>query len=243
MITEDNIQFGTTTINYDIVYSDKRKNVTIAVYPMKEVEISVPGHLEREYIQNLVKKKADWVIKQLLWFDEITQIDSNKEHVNGETYLYLGRQYRLQIKKAKEKAEAKIVGKIIQVTLPLNTPKKYEKKIVRAAIWKWYKNQAEEKINSILKKYSKKLGITIPEFTIKNQYKRWGSCTSKNKLIFNFRLAMAPVSQIEYVVAHEICHIKCKDHSKNYFKLLKSIMPNYELRKESLKKDGWQYVL
>ncbi len=243
MITTDCIQFGSTTINYDIVYSDKRKNATLAVYPMKEVEIRVPKHLEQEHIQRLVKKKADWVIKQLLWFDEITQLDSSKEHVNGETYLYLGRQFRLQIKKTEGRAEAKIIGRNISVNLPINTPKKYEKKIIKATIWKFYRQQTEEKVEELIKKYSKRLGIAPPKFTIKNQYKRWGSCTSKNQLIFNFRLAMAPVSQIEYVVAHEICHIKVKDHSSEYWKQLKNILTEYEQRKDALKRDGWQYIL
>jgi len=243
MITQDRIQFGATTINYDIVYSEKRKNATLAVYPMKEVEIRVPKHLERDRIQSLVKKKADWVIKQLVWFDEITRLDSNKEHINGETYLCLGRQYRLQIKKTEGRAEAKIIGKTIQVNLPINIHKNHEKKIIKAAIWKFYRQQTEEKITELLKKYSKRLGIQIPTFMIKNQYKRWGSCTSKDQLIFNFRLAMAPVSQIEYVVAHEICHIKVKDHNNEYWKLFKSIMPEFEKRKDALKKDGWQYQL
>lgn len=243
MITEDCIQFGSTTINYDIVYSDKRKNATLAVYPMKEVEIRVPKHLEQEHIQRLVKKKADWVIKQFIWFDEITQLDSSKEHVNGETYLYLGRQFRLQIKKGEERAEAKIIGRNISVNLPINTPKKYEKKIIKAVIWKFYRQQTEEKVEELVKKYSKRLGIALPKFMIKNQYKRWGSCTSKNQLIFNFRLSMAPVSQVEYVVAHEICHTKIKDHSSEYWKRLKSVLPEYEARKEALKKDGWKYIL
>lgn len=243
MITEDCIQFGATTINYDIIYSDKRKNATLTVYPMKDVEIRVPTYLEREHIQSLVKQKADWVIKQLIWFDEITQLDSSKEHVNGETYLFHGRQYRLQVINGQGRAEAKIVGKTLNVNLPLNISKINEKKIIKAAIWKFYRQQTEQRVTELLKKYSKRLGIISPNFMIKNQYKRWGSCTAKNKLIFNFRLSMAPISQAEYIIAHEICHIKVKNHSSDYWKLLKNILPEYQTRKEALKKEGWQYVL
>ncbi|NIA02978.1 MAG: DUF45 domain-containing protein [Nitrospirae bacterium] len=94
-----------------------------------------------------------------------------------------------------------------------------------------------------IKYYSKKLGIKEPDFIIKNQYKRWGSCTSKNILIFNFRIAMAPVSQMNYIITHELCHIKVKDHSPEFWKLLRSIMPDYDDRKERLRKEGWGYVL
>jgi predicted metal-dependent hydrolase len=242
MITEDAVQFGSTRISYDIVYSEKRKNATLAVYPMKEVEISVPKNLEREHIQKLVKKKAAWVIKQLIWFDEIKQLDSNKEFVNGETFLYLGRQYRLQIKRTDGKAVASIFGKQLQVNLP-KVNKAEEKRMIKAAVWKFYREETEARVLMLLKKYSKRLGISPPPFTIKNQYKRWGSCTGKNTLIFNFRISMAPLTQIEYIVAHELCHTKIKNHSNAYWKLLKSISPEYEGRKELLKKNGWQYVL
>ena len=243
MITKDSIQFGATKIDYDIVYSNKRKNATLAVYPMKQIEISVPKTLEKEHIQRLVKKKANWVIKQIVWFDEISQLDSAKEHVNGETFLYLGRQYRLKTNYGNGKAEAKLLGRYLSVMLPEEISTKDTKKTIKAAVWQWYRTRSEEKVAEIVKRHCNKLGIPQPEFMIKNQIKRWGSCTSKNFLIFNFRIAMAPVSQIEYVVAHELCHIKHKDHSTEYWKLLRSILPDYELRKEALRKEGWQYVL
>ncbi len=243
MNIQDSIQFGNTKIDYGIIYSDRRKNATLSVYPMKQVEISVPTNLEPEHIQKLVKKKANWIIKQILWFDEIVQIDSEKEHVDGETFLYLGRQYRLKIHRGNGKAESKLIGQYLEVNIPENTPKTKQKKLVKAASWHWYKKQANRKIKDALKRYSKKLGVEQPDFIIKNQYKRWGSCTKKNILNFNFRISMAPVSQIDYVVAHELCHVLHKDHSTKFWKLLKIIMPDYGIRKERLRKEGWQYVL
>ncbi len=240
--TQDSIQFGTTTINYDVIYSAKRKNATLSVYPMKQVEISVPSGLEREHIQRLVRKKAGWVLKQILWFDEIVQIDSQKEHVNGETFLYLGRQYRLKIVRSSEKAKAKLRGKYLYVTIP-NAGNSKDKKIIKAAVWDWYRKQAGRKVTEAVCLYSRILGIELPKVIIKNQYKRWGSCTSKNTLNFNFRIVIAPVSLLNYVAAHELCHIKHKDHSPKFWKLLKTIMPDYEDRKERLRKEGRQYTL
>ena len=243
MIAQDTIQFGKTEINYDILYSDRRRNATLSVYPMKQIEITVPQDLEREHIQNLVRKKASWIIKQVLWFDEILQVDSQKEHVNGETYLYSGRQYRLKITNKQARPEAKLIGKYLEVALPENTPQNKQKKIIKVAIYDWYRKQAHKKVLDAVKDYSKKLGIEPPKFIIKNQYKRWGSCTKNNILNFNFRIAMAPASQINYVVAHELCHVLHKDHSVKFWKSLSTIMPDYEDRKEALRKEGWQYVL
>ena len=243
MITQDSIQFGEKTIDYDIVYSDRRKNATLSVYPLKTVEISVPENLERERIQKLVRNKAQWVMTQILWFDEIVQTDSIKENVNGESYLYLGRQYRLKIIKNDEKPQARLEGKYLTVTLPEKTPESREKAIVKAAIWKWYRQEANVRMQEAIKTYSTKLGIKEPHFTIKNQHKRWGSCTEKNVLNFNFRISMAPVSLLNYVVAHEMCHINHKHHSGKFWEGLRTIMPDYEERKERLRREGAQYVL
>jgi predicted metal-dependent hydrolase len=243
VISKDSIRFGSTTINYDITYSKKRKNATLAVYPLSEVEIRVPVNLEKVDIRKLVKRKADWVLKKIIWFNELAQLDGRKEYINGETYLYMGRQYKLKIIRGHNRAVAKILGKQLQVNLPIKISEGDGKRTVKVAIWRWYRQQTEIKVADLIRKYSKKLGIVAPDFFIKNQYKRWGSCTSKNKLIFNFRLSMAPASQIEYVVGHELCHIKQKNHTKGYWKLLFSIMDDYAVRKEALRKDGWQYAL
>lgn len=242
MITQDSVLLGTTKIDYSIVYSERRKNASLAVYPVKYVEILVPSDLERGHIQRLVKKKAHWVMKQLAWFDEIARADSSKEYVNGETFLYLGRQFRLKIIKGGKRPQASIEGGYLTVSLPdyVNGQKTA---LVKAAIWYWYREETARILAEIISKYSKKLGISPPNLMIKNQSKRWGSCTSKNQLIFNFRILMAPMRQLEYIVAHELCHICHKSHSADYWKLLESILPDFSERKEVLRTNGWQYIL
>src|SRR3989344_3054166 len=243
MIEQDSFLFGKTQIDYDIVYSPRRRNATLAVYPLKQVEITVPTTIQQEKIKTLVERKAVWVIKQLVWFDQIIQIDSVKEYVNGESFLYLGRQYRLKLNKENGKTEVRMRGKELEVTLKKQDNIKDTKTLIKVAIWHWYREQALKNIDESVSCYSKKLGIRKPKITIKNQYKRWGSCASKNVVIFNFRIAMAPLSQLNYVVAHELVHIKHKDHSPKFWKTLKSIMPDYKDRKEKLKHDGFNYQL
>jgi len=242
MISEDRIQFGGTSICYTITQSSRRKNITFVVYPGKQVEVKVPLDMGEAEIRKQVRKKAQWIIKKLDFFENLSQIDSSKEYVIGETYLYLGRQYRLRVIRENGKNEAKLRGKYLEVTLT-DKSRKSNRDLIRIAVWEWYRNQSHKKIGDAIKRYCKKIGINIPSFIIKNQYKRWGSCTSKNNLIFNFRAVMAPISQLEYIVAHEICHLRYKDHSTKFWKQLYAIMPDYQERKERLQKDGWQYSL
>jgi hypothetical protein len=115
--------------------------------------------------------------------------------------------------------------------------------LVKEVIWTFYSKRAEEEVEKILKGYSKKLEVTPPVFKVKYQKKRWGSCSADNILRINFQLIMAPPRQLEYVVVHELCHVKEKNHSTRFWKLVRELMPDYEEHRNSLKKNGWKYVL
>lgn len=242
-MTRDSIAFGTTTITYDIAYSSRRKHLAIAVKPDKHVEVLAPSHLDQEAIQELVRKKAGWVKEQLEWFDHINHLTASREYVNGETFLYLGRQYRLKIIQDGNRPSAKLRGKYFEVTLPEHTTDEKRREAVKRALWRWYRGHAEKKLGELVGSYSRRLHIETPGFKVKYQAKRWGSCSKENGLNINLRVIMAPMSQIEYVVAHELCHLKYKDHSAEFWQLLRLVMPDYEVRKENLRRDGWRYIL
>lgn len=239
----DSIQYGTTTIPYSISYSSRRKNVAIAVYPTKEVEIRVPSRTNPEVIKKLMQNKAHWVVKNIEWFNQFQYVSAKKEYVNGETFLYLGRQYRLKIIKSRDDVVAKLRGRYFEVSVPANILENEKIEMVKEALFSWYKAHTEDVILEVVKKYSKKLGVQTPDVKVKYQLKRWGSCTRSDVLNINLQIAMAPMSQIEYVVAHELCHLKYKNHSSDFWQSLRVIMPDYEMRKDNLRKEGWRYSL
>lgn len=243
MTATGSIEFGTSWIDYDVKYSSRRKNLSIAVHPSKKVEVLAPLDLSQEDIQGVLKKKAGWVKERLDWFEQMSQLTVDREYVSGETFLYLGRQYRLKIVNNTKRSPVKLRGKFFEVTLPHGVLDKDRQEVVRRAMWRWYRAHALERIEKIVGHYSEKLRIDPPEFRVKYQAKRWGSCSQGGMLNINLRIVMAPLSQIEYVVAHELCHLKYKDHSADFWQLLRLVMPNYEARKENLRRDGWLYVL
>lgn len=241
LLTKDYIIYGTSRIEYTINYA-KRRTATIIVYPYKEVEIIVPIDTSLEKSKELISKKASWIIKKIDFFNQIAEYDATKEYVEGETILYLGRQYRIKIIETVKKAIVRLKGKYLEIGFNKKFRTKYEeKKYVKTLVINWYKIQAEKNIKKSLLFYSNKLGLNLPEFKIKNQIKRWGSCTSKDILQFNVKIMMAPKYQFDYVIVHELCHIKYKDHSNNFWKLLGSILNDYHLRKEQLKEQGNMY--
>jgi len=245
MTVSESIRFGTTTINYEVTRSERRKNAAIAVHPDKRVEVVVPTNLNQEDIQDLVRNKARWVVEKLEWFGQIDQLETSKEYANGETFLYLGRQYRLKILYGgDDKPTAKLKGKYFEVTISKTKSEDTNRELVKDALWQWYHDHAEKKIGEVIQDYVRKLHIDpSPSFKVKYQKKRWGSCPKNDFLHINVRIIMAPMSQIEYVVAHELCHLKYKNHSSEFWQLLRLVMPDYEVRKEALKNDGWKYAL
>jgi predicted metal-dependent hydrolase len=243
MTATDSIEFGTSRIDYDIKYSTRRKNLSIAVYPSKKIEVLAPPGLSQEEIQGALKKKAGWVKERLDWFEQMGLLTVDREYVSGETFLYLGRQYRLKIVYSTNRVPVKLRGKYFEVTLSQGILEQDRREAVRRAMWRWYRAHAKERIEKIIGHYSARLRIEQPAFRVKYQAKRWGSCSKDDVLNINLRIIMAPQSLIEYVVAHELCHLRYKDHSADFWQLLRLVMPNYEVRKENIRRDGWRYVL
>lgn len=243
MMYNGGIEFGATTITYDTVFSKRRKHAAIAVYPNKKVIVTAPSGLSPEEIQRLVQKRASWILEKVDWFNQISHLTATKEYVNGETFLYLGRQYRLKMVFINGDSTAKLRGKYFEINLPENSPEEERHELAKRVLSKWYIERAEKKIGNLVNAYSMRLHIAPPRFKVKYQQKRWGSCSNGNILHLNMRIIMAPMSQVEYVVAHELCHLKFKNHSSEFWQLLRLIMPDYEVRKDDLSKSGWRYAL
>jgi predicted metal-dependent hydrolase len=238
----DKIKVGNTTLFYSKVMSKRRKFVSILISPRGHIEVRTPESFEDAKVRKILINKYAWITKKVNDVIEPSLVPGIKEYVVGETFLLLGRQYRLKIVKS-QKACVEIEGKNLVVHVPKKVHKKYSLAVTIALIHQWYFEQCRLIILESVKKYSKYLGIQPPRVSIKDQMNRWGSCTPKNKLLFNYRLVMASKTQIDYVVAHELCHIKYKFHHKQFWSLLRTILYDYEKRKEELKMEGWQYVL
>jgi len=114
---------------------------------------------------------------------------------------------------------------------------------IRRILCAWYKKHAMLRVREAVRAYAQRLHLDPPTVTIKYQLKRWGSCTKDSVLNINVLIVMAPMALVEYVVAHELCHLRHKDHSSDFWDLLRLVMPDYEIRKERLRKEGWRYVL
>jgi predicted metal-dependent hydrolase len=241
----DSIEAFNRRINYEIIFSSRRKRAEIVVRPDLKVEFRAPQGLGTEDIKGMVHRKASWICKKLESFEANRLSDQEKKYSEGETYLFLGKEYTLKIVHLDiiKKPFTVLNDSKLNVIIPEKTTKDLSSLLVKKTIWDFFSERAEDEVRNIIRDYSKNLEIFPPTFKIKYQKRRWGSCSANNVIRINFQLIMAPPEQLEYVVVHELCHIKQKNHSARFWKLVSKLMPDYEVHRKALKKDGWKYVL
>src|SRR5690554_6371432 len=205
------MQFGSAIIEYKLDFQD-RKNLTIKVFPDCTVKITAPYDTPLEKIEQHIKKKAPWIIKQQREFLSYQPYTPERIFVNGETHLYLGRQYKLRVETANENEVKLFIGRIIVLCKEENK----DKEILN----KWYRETAfihfEEVLTQVLPLF-KKYKITNPQLHIYSMDKRWASCTPNWKIISNPRLIKAPKGSIEYVTALDLCHLVHNNHTKKFY--------------------------
>lgn len=224
------IHFGSRTIAFRLEYSN-RKSLGITVTPEMEVLVKAPIATSLEKVKEKIRKKAPWIIKQQSFFLSFQPKTPQRKYISGETHLYLGRQYRLQIQIGKEES-VKLKGKFIEVTVS-------DKKRTKELLNNWYLQHARTRFHEIaeplINKF-KKYKVEPSSIVLRDMPTRWGSCTPKGKIILNPELIKAPKGCIEYVIIHELCHLLHHDHTQKFLDLQTKEIKDWEKWKMKLEK-------
>lgn len=234
------LQFGNTIIDYDIKHSPNKKGITITVDWIDGVSVIVPTNTERAFIEIVVQKKAPWILNKLADFREIKMLSSHREFISGEKFAYLGRQYRLKVTKNESVTEASL--KFRNGRFFADVPTAFDNSTCQKLLFdlfrKWYINHGQTKIHNRIKLYSSRMECYPSKIVVKEQQSRWGSCTKNKTININWKILMAPMRIVDYVVVHELAHIEYPDHSNAFWRKVESILPDYEERKEWLRVNG-----
>jgi len=206
-------------IEVDQVIRTDRKSIALIVKRDGTLVVRAPNNATDEQISSTINRKSIWIeAKQQEVLSTYPQT-SKKEFVNGEGFLYLGKSYRLKII-SKGDAPLKLDTFFLLDQNALTNAK--------SVFIDWYKDKANDVLSDRVAWYSKKSGISIKQIKITSANSRWGSCSAKGTLSFPWRLVMAPVPVIDYVVIHELVHISEKNHSKTFWNQVHALMPDYE---------------
>lgn len=225
------IYFGSRKIPYCLHHNDRR-HFRIVVSPEMTVDVFAPKNASDEQVRNAVRKKAPWIARTLDKVEAYHPLPAPKRFVSGETFVYLGRQYRLKIENG-NKQPAKLIGRFLCVWVE----DKSNAKSVGRAVETWYRKRAYETLrrymgncNTIASRHA------VPEssLAIRAMRRRWGSCSPSGRITLNVNLVQVPIHCIEYVIMHELCHMKYHNHSKAFYSLLTRCQPDWRKRKETL---------
>lgn len=219
----------------DEIIRSRRKTIALQVSHDARLIVRVPFSTSEKLIRKIIYEKRLWILKKQEQAKEKYKKVYSKGFVNGEGFLFLGNSYKLYIV---DNFEVSLIFNKKNFVLS----KKFSNKAKEAFI-KWYKEQAYKKFLERAAIYSKISGITYDKLKITNARKRWGSCSVKGNLNFTWRLIMAPLQVIDYVIVHELVHIKEKNHSKNFWNNVRIILPYYETQKKWLKENGHLLIL
>lgn len=217
----------------EIQYSTKSKHTTLEVWPGNLVKVIAPIGLSQEALNKLVSSKTKWIIEKQRLIKDIP-VWRAREFVSGESFPILGREYRLKIIEGYGETTLKEDRLIIPVS-KIDVDGEDRAEIVKLSLMKWYKTEALSRIIPKVEAFSEKLNCSPKTVSIKDYTGRWGSCTPKGDLIFNWQILSFSREYFDYVIAHEVCHLIELNHSKEFYRILSSLGFDNEEMKNRVK--------
>jgi predicted metal-dependent hydrolase len=201
----------------DNIVRSKRKTLSISINPDLVIRVKAPYWVTNHDIEEFILKNSEWIKNKLSQMSKRPKVEP-KKYMNGEKFLFLGKEVQLRFSLGRDF--------IITETDELLAPSLFADD-PRDMIITWYKKQAEKIITDRCSIISKIVGVKPIKIKINSAKSRWGSCSRKGNLNFTWRLIMAPLPVVDYVVLHELVHLIHHNHSKEYWEVISRFMPNY----------------
>ena len=211
---------------YTTIFS-KRKSISIVINRNGEIIVKAPVKTNKLYINEIIKSRINFINKHRDIILKKRAIHPKKECKEGETFYYLGDEYKLHF----DINETKIKIQNNNILVPIK-----ETEILKIMIIKWYKREAKTILANRLNYFSSKTSINYNSLKITSAKNRWGSCGRQGNINLNWKLVMLPIELIDAVVVHELVHIKIDNHSKKYYEKVREIISNYNELNKELKK-------
>ncbi|MBT2282217.1 M48 family metallopeptidase [Paenibacillus polymyxa] len=211
------------------------KNVNISIKPNMTIMVSASEKVPLKFICDFVTSKGSWILKNVKNFKQVQPYkQSEREYVSGESYKYLGKQYRLRVETSSEEEMVKYYRGFIVLMVKDPNDRARKAKLMD----EWYREKAIKTFEESLdKQYSlvQKYGIQRPKIDLRIMKARWGSALiDSSTILLNSELIKAPKHCIDYVVLHELIHFQYNDHKDGFYNMLYSFMPDWEKRKAML---------
>lgn len=238
MKTRDRVRYGGSVIEYEIRRSPRRRKTIQVAVDGSGVSVSAPMAADDDYLRAFVRKRAAWIIRHA----EAEKLRAApKRFVSGETVPYLGRNMRMAVSDGEEvrSPQVRFDHWRLRIAVPAGLEGDERVDRVRAAVMAWYRGRAEARVPPVVERWWPEFGRgKRSAILIRNQRKRWASCAPDGTLRFNWRVVMVPPALLEYIVVHELAHLRVRNHSPDFWNLVTAAVPDAQARRRRLKETG-----
>ena len=232
-VRQDAIDVGGRRLEYRLRRLVRRRTLEISVTPDRQVTVIAPATTSAERIAFAVRRRAGWIVRQQRAYEDLPPPPYPRQWVAGETHRYLGRQYRLKLVQG-VRPSVRLSGEFFVVSVI----RLDDRQPVRRAMERWYRAHA---VNLLTERVSNALASTtwlklpqLPQVRVRAMHLRWGSATRNGGVYFNSDLVKLPLGCIDYVVMHELVHLRIPHHGPAFWRLLSRCMPDWEKWKDRL---------
>lgn len=226
------LRYGELRIAYTVRFMpNSRQRICIHVTPEGGVQVDAPEDAAPEKIAEAVQRRARWIWQQLDAQSEQRRHVLPREYVSGESHLYLGKHHVLKVIRSQNVPSVKLLRGKIEIVTPST-----DAGSVQCLLDAWYRHRAEDIFVRRIAEIAPQLTWlrVVPALRLRNMRTQWGSCSPAGVLVLNPQLVKAPRVCIDYVIVHELCHLKEHNHSARYYRLLQSALPDWKERKQRL---------
>ena len=210
----------------------RRRTLSLCVEGNGEVVLRVPWRTSTAAIKEFFSRKKPWILKKLHQVAVEQRDRIPKVFSAGEFFSYLGRRYALRIE---ENGLGAAPLRFVDTTFVLD---RRCRERAKELFVEWYKEQARVLIHERVKHYAEQMQVHPDKERITSSERQWGGCSPRNTLTFSWRLVLAPMEAIDYVVVHELAHLKVRNHSSRFWATVEGVLPDFRVRRTWLRKSG-----
>ena len=220
-------------IQIDKLVRSRRRTIALIIERDGSLTVRAPVRASHVVIDTFVQEQTAWILRKREAVKRIVDIPA-KQYVNDETFLFLGSSYDLKLVRPQRPALKFENGFRLSKTA---------QKRGQQVFTRWYKERALEIISARVDEYTRGYDFSPKQVKITSAKKRWGSCSPSGTLSFTWRLVLAPLAVVDYVVVHELAHLRIRNHSRKFWKVVESILPEYKSQRKWLKEHGEKLIL
>jgi hypothetical protein len=232
------IIIGEMVIPYELKINARARRITIFVRE-GQVKVSVPVGVTEKQVQKFVSSKQQWIFKHWQQYREQQTFNAQKIYKSGQRFPYRGRNLTILVGEHKYKTiGVRLIQDSLRICFPEKTLLEKRPDYIKEALIFWYKNQARRILRNKLDHYAGIMGVEYRALRIKEQKTRWGSCSAQGNINLNWKVIMAPDVVIDYLIIHELAHLKYLNHSRDFWNLVSEYVKDYKQLRKWLKDHG-----